>query len=313
MTKPNLFVVGAAKAGTTSIYHYLSQHPDVYMSPIKETYFFGQDLKKKYDFGDRFFIDMEKYFEQRPLKVLPSAFVSKLADYNRLYKESGSAKIIGEASTAHLVSEFAAQEIYNYNSEAKIIIILRDPIQRLISEYLMFFTSGLEKEREILKAINKKDGDKGIWGLSTYIEKSLYYDQIKRYFKVFPKEHILVLNYEDLGKETNTFMEKIFHFLNIEKLKNLEFNTKHNVTTGVIKNNISYQIIKIINKQPEWVKSFITYIGLKKSYKKVLAPKLYISKKDFKISETDMKILEETLLSDWKNTKSFLENEGYYL
>ena len=60
MIKPNLYIIGAAKAGTTSIYQYLQQHPEVYMSPIKETYFFCPDLKKEYYFPQRFFINLDE-------------------------------------------------------------------------------------------------------------------------------------------------------------------------------------------------------------------------------------------------------------
>lgn len=143
--KPNFFVVGAAKAGTTSIYHYLKSHNDIYLSPIKEPHFFSTDIKIQ-DFTSTYkkhtFLDLDSYFKEKPYEELALSFVKDMEQYYKLFEDHKNEKAVGECSPSYLYSEKAALNIFNFNKDAKIIISLRNPIKRAYSHYLMALRLG---------------------------------------------------------------------------------------------------------------------------------------------------------------------------
>lgn len=220
---PNFFIVGAPKAGTTTVYDYLNLHPEVYMSPIKEPHFFSKDIDQS-DFINPYkkqvSLNVENYFNQDRLKEKHIAHFSKLDDYLKLFKNSKGKKIVGEASTGYLFSQIAAKEIKKHNPSAKIIIILRDPLERILSHYYADVSGGFQKEQNVIKTI-KSDYDaktKG-WGITNlYIELSQYKEQVERYFKVFNPNQIQILDFEELQINPQLFFEKITNFLAINPL-----------------------------------------------------------------------------------------------
>ena len=121
MLKPNLFIIGAPKCGTTSIYSFLKQHPEIYMPDFKEPHYFGSDLNKK----KGVYIDTEE-------------------EYLSLFIESKNEIFIGEASTYYLYSNLAPMEIFKFNPDSKIIIALRNPIDLIYSLHSQYFFSGNE-------------------------------------------------------------------------------------------------------------------------------------------------------------------------
>jgi len=221
--KPNLFMVGAAKSGTTSLYKYLTQHSEIYFSPVKEPNYFSDDIdifKFSPIYKKNTFLKADRYFRQQELHELPLAFVRKKEHYAKLFEKSNHYKIRGEASTSYLYSKSAAENIYNYNPEAKIIVILRNPMERAFSHYLMAVRYGytsLNFKEAVIKDWNKEN--KG-WGISElFIELGLYHDQLKRYFNIFPKEQILVLFFDDLKTEPQKLLDQCYHFLELEAFR----------------------------------------------------------------------------------------------
>jgi len=279
--KPNLFIVGAAKAGTTSLYHYLKSHSEVYVSPIKEPNYFGKDIKWNYfrkENKENTRLDVNKYFSKKPLEQRHIAFIESEANYLKLFEGSEKFKVKAEFSTSYLYSSKAADEIYKFNPNSKIIIMLREPISRTISHYMMDFGSGKQKNNNILKALqedyySKRKG----YGISNlYIELSLYYEQINRYIEIFPLNQILILRFEDLKKEPKFFLKKIFQFINVpDQTQLIDFNLKYNQTE--IPTN------GVINKM----------IGLKKIIPKSLYPFLKAQKHLFYKSSTNIEIPEK--------------------
>jgi len=134
---PNFFIVGAAKSGTTSLYHHLCQHLDVFMSPVKEPHYFSRDVgvrSFKADDTKSIFANLRGYIDF----ILKSRFyILNFEKYKRLFSNVKNEKAIGEASVSYLVSKVAAEEIYKFNPDAKIIIILRNPVKRAFSHWLM--------------------------------------------------------------------------------------------------------------------------------------------------------------------------------
>ena len=129
--KPNLFIVGAPRCGTTTLYHYLRQHPNIFMSGYKEPHYFGKDLRKN---KKLYFTNKEKYLD--------------------LFTKGLGKKAIGEASSYYLFSSLAPKEIFQFNPRAKIIILLRQPTELLYSYHSQLLYLGDECEKDFYKALN---------------------------------------------------------------------------------------------------------------------------------------------------------------
>lgn len=230
--KPNLFIVGAAKSGTTSLYHYLDQHPDVHMSPIKEPHYFCKDIRCK-DFTETYkknvCFDVEKYLRKKNLEKKHISFVENHEEYLQLFRDARRERYLGETSTGYLYSSIASNEIYKFNHESMIIMVLRNPIERAFSHWTMDLR-GNDVYRESFVGAIKDDmekTDKG-WGKShLYIELGLYYEQVKRYLEIFPEKQILILMYDDLKNNQKFFFSELFNFLKITP-SNIDSNKKYN-------------------------------------------------------------------------------------
>src|SRR5215469_13417957 len=125
MPWPSFFIVGAANSGTTSLYGYLKQHPDVFMPALKEPHYFAQ---------------VTPSHKQRHLRTI----IRNQAAYLRLFHRADGCKAIGEASPSYLWDANAPYRIARAIPDAKIIILLRDPVERAYSHYLMDVREGLQ-------------------------------------------------------------------------------------------------------------------------------------------------------------------------
>lgn len=209
---PNFFIVGAAKAGTTSLHAYLSAHPDVCMSTVKEPHFFSSfEAKPEFD-----------NFEP-PIRD-PGA-------YQALFDHAEGRTAIGEASPSYLCDVNAAQRIKAAVPNAKIVISLRNPVERAYSAYLMEFHAGREKLpfEQALEA-DRRRTEKG-WGVSFgYDDLGLYAKQVERYMKVFGHDNVHVLFFEDLIRDTPAVTHQIARFVNVDpsRFPASTFETVHN-------------------------------------------------------------------------------------
>ena len=127
--KANLFIVGAQKTGTTTLHYQLSQHSQIQMSAVKEPGYFCTDLQRESD----------KFLGER----VGFPFREK-KQYKKLFSEPHNFEYNGEASSLYLYSKTAAQEIRDYNPDAKIIVILRDPVEFLYSLHFQYVKEGVE-------------------------------------------------------------------------------------------------------------------------------------------------------------------------
>jgi Sulfotransferase family len=193
---PNLYIVGAAKSGTTSLYHYLRQHPDVFMPSYKEPHFFSRVKPKP---------ELEVFLKH----------ISGEAEYLNLFDKT-SAKIIGEASTSYLWDKDTPQRIAQVAPDAKIIIMLRQPVERAFSHYLNNVREAYEK-RDFHQAIleDLQATEKG-WGISSlYVDLGYYCEQVERYLTVFGK-NVHVIFFEEFTKDIPAQVEQVFKFLEID-------------------------------------------------------------------------------------------------
>ena len=232
---PNFFVVGAAKAGTSSLENYLRKHPEIYISPIKEPHFFSEDINPtdfRSNFRKRSSLNIKKYLSNYPLPPKHVAYIEDLPIYLELFREVKNEKAIGELSTGYLYSKCAAEKIYKFNPDAKIIILLRQPVFRAFSHYLMNIRDMWDYQRDFINSVecDLTHVNKG-WGKShLYVELGLYFEQVSRYLKRFPESQVKISLYDDLEEDPVKFMEELFEFLEVDssKLSLQDFFIKHN-------------------------------------------------------------------------------------
>ncbi len=216
--KANLFIVGAMKAGTTSFAELLSQHPDIFFSPIKEPHYFVDLLPKQFLETSRYF-SLEDYFQNKYPAPLHAAQVFKEEHYQQLFSKATFQKYRAEASTSYLHAPEAADRIYNYNPEAKIIILTRQPLNRAFSNYNMDLALGREKRAfQTVMADELALYKNGTLPWYSYINIGCYEKPIQTYNQLF--ENVLVLSFEDLIKQTASEMEKVSDFLEIAPFSN---------------------------------------------------------------------------------------------
>jgi len=214
IARVNLFLVGAAKSGTSALAEYLGNSEAVYVPSVKEPNFFCTDIDPEL-FADNY--KRDQLIEPNSIQVKRhSAWIRDLSVYESLY--SGSlARYRLDASVSYLYSSVAASEIFNYNPGSRILILLRNPVRRAYSHYCMNLQIGYAKKsfvNEVLRDVERLD--KG-WGVSQlYVELGLYYEQLARYLEEFPLENIMVLDSEVLRSDTHAALESVCTFLGIE-------------------------------------------------------------------------------------------------
>jgi hypothetical protein len=205
MILPNFLMIGAAKSGTSAIYRQLRHHPDVFMSHIKEPSFFalqGHDLH---------------FAGPGDMDALGACAVNNLDEYSRLFEAGRGAAVVGEASNIYLYSPAAPRAIKEMLPNVKMIAVLRDPVERAFSAYLMMLRDGRESlplDQALEQAEDR--AEKGWTYFWQYQRLGLYAKQLKRYFELFPREQILTLLYDDFLINPADFMDRVCTFLGVE-------------------------------------------------------------------------------------------------
>ncbi|MDJ0662831.1 MAG: sulfotransferase [Crocosphaera sp.] len=190
---PNFLIFGVQKAGTTSVYNYLKQHPEVYLSPVKETNFLEKDWPKLIEQGRRFKAKKIVTFEQ----------------YKDQFKGVTNEIAIGEISPNYLFHHKTSIElIKRYVPNAKLIAILRNPVDRAISDYLMHVREG-QSNTPLKEQIKYR------YHKSFVILKGCYYQQVKHYFEEFGREQVSIFLYDDLRKDSQKFLQEIYKTIGV--------------------------------------------------------------------------------------------------
>ena len=183
MKRPNLFVIGAMKSGSTTLHDYLAEHQEIFMSPEKEPGFFVPELWKK----------------------------KGKNEYNQLFADATDEKYRGESSTHYTklpTYQGVAERIYRYNPEVKILYIVRHPVKRTISHFLhnrrdLYLHA---ENRSILKAIEQDE---------IYTAYSNYAMQVRPYYEIFGKENVQVVLFEEMIASPETVLKEIFQWLGV--------------------------------------------------------------------------------------------------
>ncbi len=233
-TLPNFIVVGAARSGTTSLFYYLLQHPDIYVPKRKECMFFS---------------GIQKDFHGRG-EIFKKSIVSDLQDYKKLFSRVKNEKAIGEVSPDYLY--YYDKSIKNIKiilgSDVKIIIILRNPVERAYSHYLHHVRYGIEELsfEDALHAEAKRMEECYFWAFY-YAAAGFYYPALNSYFSNFP--NVKVYLYDDLERSPLDLMRNIYSFLTVDSAFIPDVSSKYNVS-GEYKN----AFIKILSQKTDSLK-----------------------------------------------------------
>ena len=260
MRLPDFLILGANKAGTTSLAYYCSQHPEIFFSPVKEPMFFtrlqGEDASR------------------RDATLKKPFFSFLLRDYLKLFSNATQKQMLGEASTAYLANPNCAVWIRKIIPDAKLIAVLRNPIDRALSCYKMYHSNGVEK-RTFEEAIQfeLQNGTKGIPQGQQYLKLGLYASQLKSFLSFFPRKQLRLLDYEKFNKDSVNFIAAIFNFLGVCKFVPKDLQRKNVATShyaGTHTNNmfacsdrLRNDMIKYFRKDIELLNTIVDFDAMR--------------------------------------------------
>jgi len=252
MGKPNLFIVGAAKSGTTSLHNYLNQHPDIFMCNPKEPHYL---------------INKEIGVDRIPVGV------TEKSEYENLFNEGEDKKYRGESSVMYLMyPEIVIPKIKKeYDENTKVIIMLRNPVERAysgfhhvkrynIKENIQDFTKAWEVSEE--RYFNQKD----MTPASRYQELGLYYKQVKSYLNEF-KDNLHIIIYDDYKFDFKSEMKKVFEFLEVGNIE-IDSDKRHMVGGWQWEDEWLKKLMMKKNLLKSTVKMLIPFKGLRKYIRK---------------------------------------------
>ncbi len=200
MRRPDFFIVGAPKCGTTAMDQYLGAHPQIFMPDRKESHFFGSDLEIRYD----------RLTEE---------------EYLSYFRQAGDALRAGESSVFYLVSRNAAAEIRAFSPDARVLIMLRDPVEVLHSMHSQVVYMGMENLQDFAAALAAELDRKAHRNIpdSLRVGQALHYrdlvrytDQVRRYLDAFGRERVHVIVFDDFKADTAREYRRTLEFLGVD-------------------------------------------------------------------------------------------------
>jgi len=230
---PNFFLVGAPKAGTTSLYHYLDQHPQIYMSPIKEPNFFAAEIRQENcEAALRRSIardarGLREYLDGRMCEKRFGGIVANWEDYLRLFANANNQTALGEASVCNLWSPTASERIAGRIPDAKILVMLRDPVARAYSQYLHGVGNGAIRwsfREHIERNLRHRSGQFCVH--YPFLEFGLYSQQLNRYLERFG-ENVWIGFHEEFNNRPLNVCQDIFRFLGVSHEFSPDMDKRH--------------------------------------------------------------------------------------
>ncbi|HEX3173616.1 MAG TPA: sulfotransferase [Solirubrobacterales bacterium] len=215
---PNFLILGAQKSGTTALFYALSKHPEVFTSPVKEPRYFADEAKALADAagpGDG-----------------ETKMTSSREEYEALFADAGTAMVRGEASPAYLYDADAPAKIAELVPEAKLIAILRNPVERAYSNFLYLVREGREPLHDFGAALAEEEQRRSS-GWSTawcYKDKGFYGAQAERYLRHFDREQIHWILYEDYNRDPETTVREVYRFLGVDEDFTQDLSVRLNVS-----------------------------------------------------------------------------------
>lgn len=216
--RPNFFIAGSPKSGTTSLWEYVNQHPEIFMSnPIKEPmYFVWGEEDNEFDFAD--------------WKYTPLACHKDFNAYLSLFRGASKAKVVGEATPFYLAHPMAAEKIQRKFPKAKIVIVLRNPVDRAYSHFTYNKMRYLENSVSFRQALEVEQSLANPYYSIAYESTGRYFEQVKRFIDLFDRENVLVFTFEDLIDRPQEVCSTIFAFLEVDPSFQINALERENVT-----------------------------------------------------------------------------------
>ena len=219
---PNFLIIGKAKCGTTALYHALQQHPQIYMSPLKEPGFFT-------------FEGQSPNFNGPNDDAFNRMFINTLGGYQRLFEGVTDQKASGEASTIYLSwyqTEKTVANIWRYIPRVRLISMLRHPAEQAYSMFNYRCQLGREPLTDFAQALAAETSLTRVgWSPGCrYQQSGFYYQQLKHYYDRFPHQNIRVYLYEDWNRQPEATLQDIFGFLRVETPRQSISIERRNVT-----------------------------------------------------------------------------------
>lgn len=221
--KPNFFIVGGSKCGTTNISYYLKEHHDVFIPELMEPYYYTR-------------FDVAKDFKR-------ASMITDEKNYLKLFKNAVHHKAIGESSPVYLQCPHAPIEIKKDNPDSKIIISIRNPIDKAHSSYFSYKFMNLDKQSFAEKIdLFEKQYDSKEFFIFNFIEDGLFSKHIKRYQKHFPLENIKIIFFEDYIKNTHDHIKSLLNFLELSD--DIEFTSQPKNSYRIPRNKIANSLLQ---------------------------------------------------------------------
>jgi hypothetical protein len=281
---PQFLVIGAAKSGTTSLHEYLRQHPNISLPRRKETHFFISDKKS---------IPCPENYKGRVLEDT----IDTLEEYLKEFEVKPEAQLYGEVCPSYLFYPNAPKNIHKYIPDAKIICILRNPVDRFYSNVNYFGNNSFEFDA-IVRSITNKTADQDI---NRFLEIGFYFKLLTRYYEVFPAKNIKVFLFEDLQKQPKKLMNELLLFIGLPEFP-FALGEKFN-TTGKMPFRITYKLIRSLG-----IARFFRKVLPAKPYQKlrVLTERLLIKQAD-PINLVSRKALQDIYRDDIVKLQSLIQ------
>jgi hypothetical protein len=261
----NFLIIGDHKAATSSLYHYLRQHPDVYMpQEMKELRFFAYDSDNPYHR-----VAKSKSY---PVKILEH--------YQQFFPSHIDVKARGEASPNYLRSPVAAKNIHSMFPHTKLIVSLRNPADRLVSAYLMRYRNGGTKKTLVEELFGEDAGR---------VKMSFYWPDLIRFYELFDHKQIKVILFDDIKADPSSVMRDLFRFLDVnDEFSPASFDIHHK--GGMPKNQAIYSLlVKAKNK----LKPIVDFSQILRPLFKVMCEK--VKKGSLETIELDEQISKKIL------------------
>ena len=246
MPLPNFLTIGAAKSGTTSLYYYLRQHPDIYMSPIKEPRFFARDRPLPAP-------EVQEAQQRR------HPIVTGLSEYLALFDGVTHESAVGEASTVYLYHPQAAAGIQATIPEAKVLAILRHPVERAYSHFLANLRDGDEPLQDFAAALQAEPARiREHWYPGWhYAQRGLYAGQLQRYLGRFSAQQIKVYLYEEFAAQPRSVLQEIWRFLGVDATFAPDISVRYN-RSGLPRSRALHSLLKRRNALTHLLASVLT-------------------------------------------------------
>lgn len=222
---PNFLIIGSGRSGTTSLHNFLGQHPEIYVSPFKETNYFA-------------FEGREHLYGGPGARWLIKSSVYERKRYEALFEDVRDEKAIGESSPRYLYTPESIERISRELPDVKLIAILRNPVERAFASFVGLRRDGWEPSDSFFEALDQESQRVAEnWVMGCYTHVGYYFRHLSLCYELFPPDQIKIYLHEDFRDKPTELLQDVYSFLGVDGGFIPDMSVQHNVT-GIISNPI---------------------------------------------------------------------------